>query len=114
MGGAQEADMKAFARLWLLGDWRGINHVVADKGYDFSAVRVPIREAGKKPVIPRRKNAFIPGVQDTERYKTRSAIERFFARLKENKRLVARFEKLDSSLLAFIALACLKILNLLC
>ena len=77
MGGAQEADMKAFSRLWLLGDWRGINHVVADKGYDFSAVRVPIREAGKKPVIPRRKNAFIPGVQDTERYKTRSVIERF-------------------------------------
>ena len=58
---------------------------------------MPIREAGKKLVIPRCKNAFIPGVQDTERYKTRSAIERFFAGLKENKRLVARFKKLDSS-----------------
>ena len=77
MGGAQEVDMKTFLRLWKLADWCGVNHIVADKGYDFAAVRIPIREAGKKPFIPRPKNAFIPGVQDTECYKTHSAIERF-------------------------------------
>ena len=47
-------------------------------------------------------------------YKTRSAIERSFARVKENKRLVARFDKLDYTFFSFFALACLKILNLLC
>jgi transposase len=61
-----------------------------------------------------RANAFIPGVQDKERYKTRSAIERFFAQLKENKRLIARFDKLDITFFSFIALACLKTLKLLC
>jgi hypothetical protein len=76
-------------------------------------VRIPIREAGKKPFIPRPKNAFIPGVQDTECYKTHSAIERFLLSSK-NKRLIARFKKRDSSFLAFIALACLKIIYLLC
>jgi hypothetical protein len=46
LSGAQETDMKTFTRLWQLGDWRKINHVLPDKGYDFSAVRTPSRKAG--------------------------------------------------------------------
>ena len=103
-----------FALLFKQAYWRGIQYIVADKGYDYGKVRQPIREAGKTPVIPRRRNAFVPGVQDKERYKTRSAIERFFAKIKENKRLIARFDKLDSTFFAFFALACMKALNLLC
>ena len=114
LSAAQEVDMKAFPRLFKDANWQGIQYLVADKGYDFAVVRNLIRAAEKTAVIPRRANAFIPGVRDPERYKTRSAIERFFARLKENKRLVARFDKLDITFFSFIALACLKILHLLC
>ena len=106
--------MKAFALLWEQADWRGIEYLIADKGYNYAAVRKLIREAGKIAVIPRRSNAFIPGVRDSVRYKTRSAIERVFAQLKENKRLVARFDKRDITFFSFIALACLKALKLLC
>ncbi|HAT2094896.1 TPA: transposase [Legionella pneumophila] len=55
-----------------------------------------------------------PGVWDKERYKTRSAIERFFGKIKENKRLTLRFDKLDITLFSFFALGCLKVLGLLC
>ena len=88
-------DMKEFTVLWQKCDWRGINYIIADKGYDYSAVRNQIRAVGKTPVIPRRKGAICPGVHDKDRYKTRSAIERFFGKLKENKRLSLRFDKLD-------------------
>lgn len=103
-----------FDSLFKLSDWRSIQHIVADKGYDYAKVRQTIRKKGKIPVIPRRNNAFIPGVQDKARYQTRSAIERFFANIKENKRLIARFDKLDTTFFSFFALACLKALKLLC
>ena len=112
LSAAQEVDMKVFPRLFKDANWQGIQYIVADKGYDFAAVRNLIQVAEKIAVIPRRANAFIPGVRDHKRYKTRLAIERFFARIKENKRLVARFDKLDITFFSFIPLACLKILNL--
>ena len=90
------------------------SYVIADKGYDYSLVGHLIRSAHKTPVIPRRQGVICPGVQDKERYKTRSAIERFFGKIKENKRLALRFDKLDSTFLAFFHLACLKVLNLFC
>ena len=111
---AQEVDMKVFPQLFKQANWQGIQYLVVDKGYDYGAIRKLITTAGKTAVIPRRANAFVPGVRDPIRYKTRSAIERFFAKLKENKRLVARFDKLDATFFSFIALACLKILKLLC
>jgi len=52
----QRVDMKVFPKLWELGDWSGIQYVIAYKGYDYSMVRAPIREAKKIPVIPRRAN----------------------------------------------------------
>jgi len=75
-----------------------------------------IRQAGKHPVIPRRQGAVCPGVQDKdkEKYKTRVNIEHFFGRVKENKRMALRFDKLDTTFFSFFALACLKVLNLLC
>lgn len=110
----QRVDMKIFSHLWELGDWEGISYVIADKGYDFYGVRKTIRECGKTPVIPRRQGAICLGIQDKERYKTRSAIERFFGKIKENKRLALRFDKLDLTFFAFFALACIKVLKLCC
>ena len=107
-------DMKVFSKLWSGGDWGDVLYVIADKGYDFYEVRKWLREAGKKPVIPRRKGAICPGVQDKERYQTRSHGERFFGKIKENKRLALRFDKLDVTFFSCFAIACLKSLNLLC
>lgn len=95
-------DMKEFSVLWSQCDWRGVQYIVADKGYDYSAVRNLITASGKTPVIPRRKGAICPGVRDKERYKTRSAIERFFGKIKENKRLTLRFDKFDATFFSFL------------
>lgn len=108
--------MKVFSKLWSFGDWEDIKDVIADKGYDCSEVRTLIRQAGKHPVIPRRKGAVCPGVQekDKEKYGTRFGIEHFFGKIKENKRLTLRFDKLDVTFFAFFAIAYLKVLKLIC
>jgi len=98
--------------LW--GNWDAIVHVVADKGYGYSSVTRSHQKQGKIPVIPRRKGAICPGVSDRERYKTRHIVERFFANIKEHKRLIARFDKLDATFLSFFALACLNVFKVLC
>jgi transposase len=100
--------------LWQKGDWQGSKYIIADKGYDTYDVRACITEAEKIPVIPRKKNALYPGVKDKLLYRTRSAIERFFAHIKEHKRIAMRYDKLDNTFLAFWAIACMKVLNLLC
>ena len=108
--------MKVFSKLWELGKWSEIQYVIADKGYDYFAVRTLIRKAEKTPVIPRRANAIFPGLQDIYKpyYRTRSAIERFFGRIKENKRLALRFDKLSHTFFSFFALAAMKALGLIC
>lgn len=112
----QRVDMKVFPKLWELGDWSGIQYVIADKGYDYSMVRAPIREAKKIPVIPRRANAICPGLKEIYKpyYRTRFSIERFFGRIKENKRLSLRFDKLIHTFFSFFALAAIKSLGLIC
>lgn len=108
--------MKIFPKLWQIGQWDKVNYLIADKGYDYSAVRTPIKKAGKIPVIPRKANAVCPGLPDIYKpyYRTRSAIERFFGRIKENKRLATRFDKLKSTFFSFFALASIKALGLIC
>ena len=108
--------MKAFPQLWQKGEWKNIQYVIADKGYDYFDVRHQIKEAGKIPIIPRRANAAVPGLPAIYKpyYSTRSAIERFFGRIKENKRLALRFDKLTTTFFSFFALAAIKSLNLIC
>jgi hypothetical protein len=109
-----QVDLNELASLWRQSNWHGINYIVADKGYDCGKVRTPITAAGKTAVIPRKKDALYPGVRDKERYKTHCAIERFFGKIKENKRLDLRVDKLEVTFFSFFALGCLKALNLLC
>lgn len=44
----QRVGMKIFSKLWELGEWSETQYVIADKGYDYSAVRTTIKKA-KKP-----------------------------------------------------------------
>jgi len=108
--------MKVFPKLWHLGQWQKNLYFIADKGYDCLSVKQLIQQDEHIYVIPRRKNAFFSGVLERYKplYKTRSAIERFFGRIKENKRLALRFDKLDSTFLSFFRLAFLKDFKLLC
>ena len=112
----QRVDMKIFSKLWELGEWSETQYVIADKGYDYSVVRTTIKKAKKIPIIPRRANAIFPGLPDVYKpyYHTRSAIERFFGRIKENKRLALRFDKLTHTFFSFFALAAIKSLGLIC
>ena len=60
------------------------------------------------PVIPGRKNRLEAIEYDKDKFKLRSRIENFFAKLKENRRLALRFEKSDLCFLGFIAIATIK------
>ena len=84
--------------------------VVEDKGYDSDEHRRFLASNNNIPVIPGRKNRKTPIIYDKTIYKLRKRIEIFFGKLKENKRLSMRFDKLDASFLAFIALASIKII----
>ncbi len=108
--------MKIFPKLWESGKWSGIQYIIADKGYDYSSVRILIKKDGKVPVIPRRANAVVPGLQDIYKsyYLSRSSIERFFGRIKDNKRLALRFDKLTHTFFSFFSLAAIKSLGLIC
>ncbi|WP_071985149.1 hypothetical protein [Candidatus Regiella insecticola] len=67
-------------------------------------------------LLPRRQGAIYPAIQlkDKEKYKTRDAIERFFGKIKEHKRLALHFDKLDITFFSFFSTACLKVFKLLC
>lgn len=84
-------------------------YVVEDMGYDSDAHRDFLRSQNNVPVIPGRKNRKIKIIYDKTIYRLRNAIERYFGKLKENKRICLRFDKEDQAFLSFIALAAIKI-----
>ena len=80
--------------------------IVADKGYDSDALVATITEQGSQAVIPPRSNRLNPRTFDRHIYKRRNLIERFFARIKQFRRIATRYDKLAKSFLSFIHLAC--------
>lgn len=118
---AQRQDCKTIEELWIDWAWEQIDFVVADKGYDNSNIRNFIKAKKSTPVIPY-KGVYLPqdsaltpeDFYDTTIYRKRHIIERFFGRLKENKRIAMRFDKLDSTFISFIALAIAKLYKLFC
>lgn len=84
-------------------------YVVEDMGYDSDAHRDALRSQNNVPVIPGRKNRKVKIIYDKAIYKLRGGIERYFGKLKENKRLCLRFDKEDKAFLSFVALAAIKI-----
>ena len=87
-------------------------HVIEDRGYDSDSHRRELQANNNVPVIPGRKNRRVEIVYDKTLYKLRSGIERYFGKLKENRRLAVRYEKLDATFLGFIAIASIKAFNL--
>lgn len=84
-------------------------YVVEDMGYDSDEHRNSLRSQNNVPVIPGRKNRKVKIIYDKAIYKLRGGIERYFGKLKENKRLCLRFDKEDKTFLSFVAIAAIKI-----
>ena len=76
--------------------------VVADKAYDADTVVDCIERKNAKAVIPPKANRKEKREFDYSQYRNRNVIERFFARLKQFRRVATRYDKLASrfSLLA--------------
>jgi transposase len=88
--------------------------VAGDKGYDSETIRQGIRRRGGEPVIPHRKGkdgkypASAEGF-DKETYRRRNVVERLIGRLKQNRRIATRYDKLAESFKCFILLGFIRI-----
>lgn len=84
--------------------------VLADKGYDSDANRVAIAAAGAKPCIPPRKNRKEPIEFDRHLYKERNVVERYFAQIKQYRRVATRYDKRAANFLGFVWVASIAIM----
>ena len=80
--------------------------VMADKAYDSDKLREKISSKCAQVCIPTRKHRKVQIPFDKEQYKERHLVECFFQKLKRNRRIATRFDKLANRFLAFIHLAC--------
>jgi transposase len=81
-----------------------LTHAIMDKGYDSNGIRAQLLAEDIVPVIPPKSNRTEPLAYDTELYKLREKVERFFNNLKQFRRIATRYEKLSQTFLAFIHL----------
>lgn len=88
---------------------RGSN-VLADRAYGAKKIRAYISEHGASYVIPPKSNVSQPWPVDWWLYKERHLVECFFQKLKWFRRVATRYDKLDTSFLAFVYLAAIAIL----
>ena len=87
--------------------------LIGDKAYDSDALDEKLKQKGVEMIAPHRRNRKKEKTQDgrkLRRYKRRWKIERFFAWLFNFRRTVVRYEQKEDNFLAFILLACMKIL----
>ena len=79
--------------------------VLADKGYDSSALVLDLESRGNTVVIPSRSNSKNPREYDHHLYKERHLVECFFSKMKQLRRIATRYEKLTLSYLAMATIA---------
>lgn len=79
--------------------------VVADRGYDYTAVLDAISAAGSRPHVPTTRQKRSQRSVDPALYRQRNLIERCFNRLKHWRRLATRFDKLARNYLSTVAIA---------
>lgn len=78
--------------------------VLADKAYDAEGLIFRIAEKNAKVVIPPKSNRIVQREFDKQQYRNRNVIERFFARIKQFRRIATRYDKLASRFKSFFAL----------
>lgn len=82
------------------------NTVIADKGYDADKRVIDLLlQAGKRVVIPPKRNRKVQREYDKDIYKSRHLIENFFAKLKQFRAIATRYDKTVLNFLGAIYLA---------
>jgi len=76
-----------------------------DKAYEGDACRAQAKKCGMEPVVPPKSNRKEPWEYDKELYKGRNVVERNFRNIKQFRRVFTRYDKLDETYNAFIAIA---------
>ncbi len=80
--------------------------LLADKAFDADQrVIEPLLAAGKKLVIPPKRNRKVQRTFDREMYKARHLMENFFCKLKQYRAIATRYDKTARNFLAAIHLA---------
>ena len=82
---------------------------LADKGYDADHLHDKLADAGATIVIPPKRNRKVQRPYDRDLYKERNIIERFFAKLKQFRRVATRYDKLLVNFMGFVKLAAIVI-----
>ena len=103
-GGAHDAP-EGRLLLETVGKHKSHPSLLMDRAYQDDKTRFTAWSLGFNPVVPPKSNRLFPWDYDIELYKKRNEVERLFRRLKGFRRLSSRFDKLDSSFIAFIYLA---------
>ena len=85
---------------WLRG-----RTLVTDKGFDSDALRERVYYFGGSTCIPRRSNCHEARPFSRRLYRRRHRVENFFGRIKRNRRLSTRYDKLATTFFAFVVLA---------
>jgi transposase len=88
----------------LIEGMQNVGAVVADKAFDAASLLTRIAAMKATAVIPPKANRHEFRSYDRHVYKSRNLIERFFARLKQFRRVATRYDKLDIRFEAFISI----------
>ena len=83
--------------------------LLADKGYDANHLIEKMNERGAEIVIPPKRDRRVQRFYDTDLYKERNKIERFFNKLKQFRRVATRYDKLLANFMGFVKLAAIAI-----
>jgi transposase len=78
---------------------------VGDKGFDCDELRALVHRLGGASCIPPRSNRLDPLPWDPAIYRARHKVENFFARLKRDRGIATRYDKLAKTFLALATLA---------
>lgn len=78
--------------------------VLADTAYDAAHLIDPLHARGVKTVIPSNPTRKNPRQLDRDHYRKRNVIERWFARVKQFRRIATRYDKLASRFASFLCL----------
>ena len=106
--GAQVHDSKPVIEMLAPINFLEIERFVADKAYDNKKIRSFLLENGVYAEIPNKKRKKNQDRFDKTVYKWRYKVENFFQKIKENRRLSMRYDKLDETFAGFFALALIK------
>lgn len=84
-----------------------VKAVLGDKGYDSNDFVEQITCIEAQAVIPSRKSRKEPRAYDSQLYKERNKVERFFNRIKHYRRIATRYEKAVRNYESFLHIACI-------